>query len=68
MQILCGLISACRSESHLLVEVSGGSACPDFRVYVSLFDPRESWGKADSDFSWFWLSRKTANFTGAVSW
>ena len=26
------------------------------------------WGKADSDFSWFWIGRKTANFTGAISW
>ena len=29
-------------------------------VHVALFDPRE---RADSDFSWFWLGRKTANFT-----
>ena len=64
----CGPISACRAASHLLVEVPGGSAFPDFRVHVVVFDTRKSWGRADSDFSWFWLGRKTANFTGAVSW
>ena len=30
----------------------------------ALFDQWESWGRADSDFSWFWLGGKTANFTG----
>ena len=64
----CGPISAYRDTSHLEVEVSGGSACLDFHVHIALFDPQESWGKADSDFSWFWLCRKTVKFTGAVSW
>ena len=54
--------------SHLFVEISGGSASPDFCVHVALFDPQESWEKADTDVSWFRLGRKTANFTHAVSW
>ena len=48
--------------------LSGRSACPGFHVYVVLFDPRESWGRVNSDLSSFWLGRKTANFTDAVSW
>ena len=38
------------------------------RAHVVLFDPRESRGRADSDFCWFWLGRKTANFTADVNW
>ena len=64
----CGPLSACRAACHLSVEVSGRSARSDFRVHVALFDPRESWSKADTDFSWFSVGRKTANFTGAVCW
>ena len=56
------MISACRAASHLLVEVSGGSVCPDFRAHVALFDPRESWGRADSDFTWFWPQFTPAKF------
>ena len=37
-------------------------------MHVALFDPLESWGRADSDYSLFWLGRKRAEFTGAVSW
>ena len=65
---MCDPKSACNAASHLWVEVSDGSACPDFCVHVALFDPQESWGKVDTDVSWFRLGRKTANFTGAVSW
>ena len=33
-----------------------------------LFDHRENCGRADSDFSLFWLGLKMANFTRAVNW
>ena len=39
--------------------VSSGSARPDFYVHVALFNPWESWGRADSNSLGFgWVGRQ----------